>query len=172
GMEPSQAPEVVELVSLGRRLGARLGPRATGGLAMRNGLRCIVTAAEPPFAALGLGDFVEVADFDPHTGQIFCLGTRPPDADAPLFSMLFRAKAEIGALAELRLAAGHAVLKDVEAVERDARPLLVATEVLRLLRETDTVALGGSDLLVVAKTLPALTRRLDALLPTPPEALP
>lgn len=159
GTEASQAPEVVELVALARRLGGALGPRAGGALSMRNGLRHIMNVGDVPFAAVGLADFVEVADYDPLTGQIFCLGTRTPGGDAPLHAMLYRAKAEVACLAQLPRPEGL----EVEAVERDPKPLNVAAAVLRLLRTTDAVALGD-DVLVVAPTLPRLARRLDQVL--------
>lgn len=167
GTEASQAPEVVELVALGRKIAERVGPRAGGLLSMRNGPRCIANVGDLPFGALGLGDFVEVADYDPKTGQIFFLGTRTPGADAPLHAMVYRAKAEVGAIAQVPLPQGHAALKDVEVVERDARPVIVASTVLRLLRETDAVAIGGTDLLVASPALPRLAKRLDALLEAP-----
>ena len=159
GTEASQAPEVVELVALARRIGTALGPRATGALSMRNGHRHIQNVGDRPFAALGLSDFVEVADYDPLTGQIFCLGTRTPSGDAPLHAMLYRAKAEIACIAQVP----RPEAAEIEAVERDPKPLHVAAAMLRVFRETDTVALGN-DAFVVAPALPRLARRLDAFL--------
>lgn len=167
GTEASQAPEVVELVALARRVGAGLGPRATGALSLRNGLRHIQNVGDRPFQAVGLSDFVEVADYDPLTGQIFCLGTRTPGGDAPLHAMLFRAKAEIACIAQVPLPKGA----ELEVVERDPKPLNVAAAMLRCFRETDAVALDN-DAFVVAPTLPKLARRLDALLASGPADAP
>lgn len=147
--EASASPAVEPLLAGARRLDA-LGHGA-GALAARNGLRT-TTHAGMPLGMLGLMDFVEVADYDPHLDRLLCIGRREPHARAGAMHLVLRAKKEVGALAFLEVAAPPA---GVPQAKRGRTQLENAMGVLEALRGGEACAQGN--LLVVAGRTPEET---------------
>lgn len=153
--EASASPAVEPLLVAARRLAA-LG-FGSGALAARNGPR-VTTHAGVPFEMLASGDFVEVADYDPHLDRLMLLGSRAPHPHAGLVHLVFRAKKEIGALLMT-----EARVEGLPAAKRGRTTLDNALAVLEALRGRDAIA-WGSHVIVVGRTPEEALARAEAVL--------
>lgn len=135
--EASASPAVDPMLVGARRLDkAGFGD---GLLSARNGPRT-TTHAQVPFGMLQAGDFVEIADYDPHLDRTLCIGRREPHPFGHLHALVYRAKKEVGAIAMVALSAeAPARVAQLPHVERQPRPLESALAVLEALRGRDAV---------------------------------
>ena len=158
--EASASPSVEPLVAGAHRL-AELGFGA-GALSARNGLRT-TTHANLPLEVLSPGDFLEVADYDPHLDRLLLIGSRPPHVHAGMHALVMRAKKEVGGLVMVDASAAPHVLAPLRQARRGRTQLESALAVLEALRGVDAVALGA--FLVVTGRTPeeALARAFEHL---------
>ncbi len=160
GTEASGSPDVPALQAAAARLVAVDLSAAT--LSARFGPRAVVNAAMP-LDALGRDDFVEIADYDPHNDHVLCIGRHEPAHESALHALVYRAKKEVGAVAQVT---GNAsgVEASVPRVVRGRTTVETALRVLEALRSADTIVLGEKQLLAVGRTPEeAVGRALRAL---------
>ena len=153
--EASASPAVEPLLDAARRLAQR--GYGGGALAARNGPR-VTTHAAAPFELLTAGDFVEVADYDPHLDRLMVLGSRAPHPHAGLHQLIFRAKKEIGCLVQVEAAPAN-----VPEAKRGRTTLENALALLEALRGRDAARLGPH-LFVTGRTPGEAMARAEALL--------
>ncbi|GEM_PF-1066756 len=154
--EASASPAVEPMLAGARRL-AEAGHGA-GLLSARNGLRT-TTHANVPFGSLAAGDFVEVADYDPHLDRLLVIGKREPHSFAGMHALMLRAKREVGAIA---MAEGKP-REGIRAVSRGRTMLESALAALEGLRGRDAVAMAPY-VLAVGRTPEEALARLEASL--------
>lgn len=157
GTEASQNPLVLELTRLARGLDeAGFGE---GAVSARYGPRVTINATGVPFRNLGDGEFVEVADYDPHLDRISCIGTQPPSEHAGLHQLLYRAKKEIMVVAQVKVGPDHVAHERLPKVEKGRSTLDDALAILEQLREHDAVTFDDRYVIAVGGTLPELELR-------------
>jgi len=154
--EASASPAVEPLLAGARRLAER--GHGNGFLAARNGLRT-TTHAQAPFAALAPGDFVEIADYDPHLDRMLVIGPRAPHPFAGMQALMLRAKKEIGAIAMVEGQPTH----PLPAAARGRTMLESALAALEKLRGTDAVQFAQF-VLATGRTPEEAVARAEALL--------
>lgn len=162
GTEPSQAPAVLDLLRAARGLSD--GGISGGALSSRFGARFVVNAAGIPLEMLGGKHFVEVADYDPHQDHVLCLGEHAPSPYAPLHALLYRAKKEVGAVAQVELPQGHEALARLPKVARGRTTLEGALAVLEALRTVDAVAFADRTVLAVGRDVAEARAALERAL--------
>lgn len=138
--EASASPAVEPLLAGARRLAA-MGFGA-GALSARNGLRT-TTHANLPFEMLTPGDFLEVADYDPHLDRLLCIGKREPHVHAGMHALVFRAKKEVGGLVMVDASKAPQALAPLRQAKRGRTQLESALAVLEALRGVDAAAFGS-----------------------------
>ncbi|HEX2022080.1 MAG TPA: hypothetical protein VHH36_05160 [Candidatus Thermoplasmatota archaeon] len=158
--EASASPAVEPLLAGARRL-ARLGFGA-GALSARNGSRT-TTHANLPLELLAPGDFLEVADYDPHLDRILCIGKREPHAHAGMHALMLRAKREVNAIVMVDAREKPEALAALPQGKRGRTQLEQAMGALEALRGRDAAALG-THLVVTGRTPEEALARAEKLL--------
>jgi hypothetical protein len=154
--EASASPAVEPLLAGARRLAQ--GGHGAGLLSARNGLRT-TTHASVPFESLAMGDFVEVADYDPHLDRMLVIGKREPHAFAGMHALMLRAKKEVGAIAMVE----GKPKADLPVAKRGRTMLENALAALEALRGREAVAFA-TYVLAVGRTPEEALARAEAAL--------
>ncbi len=157
--EASASPAVEPLLAGARAL-AEAGFGA-GSVSARNGPRT-TTHGNAPLGMLTSGDFIEVADYDPHLDRLLCIGKREPHPLAGMHAIMMRAKKEVGAIVMVEIGERE-LAEEVPRVKRGRTQLDHAMAALEALRHRDSAIVGGL-LVVTALTPAAAFKRVNALL--------
>ncbi|MHB8584220.1 MAG: hypothetical protein ACYDDF_00070 [Thermoplasmatota archaeon] len=175
GSDPSSNPLVEDMLRAAQTLTSR-GVR-TGALTARYGLRAIASQGKP-LDALGPGDFVEIADYDPATDRALVLGPASPHGSAGLHNLVLRGRREIEAIIEIQDpgTAVHRSLRTaqmpqvVPGAKGTKARLDVAFSLLEILRTDPVARLSPHSLLAVGRSPLAALGVLEESFGWPPTA--
>jgi hypothetical protein len=120
-----------------------------GVISARYGNRVVLSTAS--LDNLSIGDFVELADYDPSRHIAMVIGTAAPPQSVPLHWLLYR-RSEVNAAVQL-----HHQFEDAPAADIDPDGAIdEVMEVLRLLKNNMFINLGDDDCIAVCGSIAAV----------------